>query len=96
MSSSIDRSKVKIFSLGIIFRLDNNTTSNLVAYQELLVKQIDSIYEKFNQDLRDTLLDELSKNIESTDKSLVWKEPFKVLKDIGQLYLPLWKQLIWR
>lgn len=96
LSLSIDRSKVKIFSLGIIFRLDNNTTSNLVAYQESLVKQIDSIYERFNRGdlVVDTLLDELSKNIGSTDKSLVWKEPFKVLKDIDSFIFPLWKQLI--
>lgn len=96
LTSSIDRSKVKIFSIGLVFKLENNAIGNLSAYQESIIKQVDVVYGKFTQGSStvDTILKDLSSGIKSLDKNLVWKEPHKVLKDIDSFIFPLWKQLI--
>lgn len=96
LSSSIDRTKVKIFSIGLIFKLDHNTVKDLLEYQESIIKIIDILYEKFSQYgmNSDSLLTHLKNDLKNVEKCLVWKEPFQILKDIDCCVFPLWKNLM--
>lgn len=96
LSASIDRNKVKIFSVGLIFKLDSNTVTELLEYQESIIKMIDITYQKFSQDdiNSDSLLNQLKNNLTNLEKNLVWREPFQILKDIDCFVFPLWKSLM--
>ncbi|CAI8499822.1 unnamed protein product [Hanseniaspora opuntiae] len=96
LSASIDRNKVKIFSVGLIFKLDSKTDTDLLEYQESIIKIIDILYEKFSLGNinPDSLLNNLKTDLTNVEKSLAWKEPFQILKDIDCFIFPLWKSLM--
>lgn len=96
LSASIDRNKVKIFSLGLIFKMDNKTVTELLEYQESIIKMMDITYEKFSQGdiTSDSILNCLKNDLTNAKKSLAWKEPFQILRDVDCYIFPLWKSLM--
>ncbi|XBW37085.1 hypothetical protein QEN19_002665 [Hanseniaspora menglaensis] len=98
-NTSVDRSKVKIYSFGVIIGLnDSNDAESLLLFEDSIVKQIDSCFKLFieqaDSELFTTkLFENLTNNTLLSDSS-VWKEPTRLLKAIDCLILPLWKQLM--
>lgn len=103
MNIGIDRTKVKIYSLGIIVSLlKDDDIENLVLYEESIIKQIDSCYKDFSSQTEskqyittttDKLLDLLSNDSQLTESN-TWREPYQLLKSMDCLIFPLWKQLM--
>lgn len=98
-SGGIDRTKVKIYSLGIILPLkDESELENLVLYEDYITKQIDLGFKEFSiqQDANASitqLLEALSNNALLVQNDS-WREPYQLLKAIDCLIFPLWKQLM--
>lgn len=98
-TGGIDRTKVKIYSLGIILPLKDGTVlENLVLYEDYITNQIDLGFKEFTiQQDANASVSELLKSL-SNNALLVqndsWREPYQLLKAIDCLIFPLWKQLM--